>query len=198
MKIGPKFKIAKRLGAGIFEKTQTAKFTRSEERHKNARRGKKPRAMSDYGKQFLEKQKLRFAYGITEKQLQKYISETVNEKDSPAAIFAALELRADNAVYRLGLAKTRRMARQLVSHGHIVINGVRSTIPSHALKVGDVLTLREGSKDSALFVNISELNAPAWMTPDVAKKSGKIVSTPVFKQDETMFNLAQIFEFYTR
>jgi small subunit ribosomal protein S4 len=198
MKIGPKFKLAKRLGAPIFEKTQTQKFAVSEARTKNNRKGKRPSQLSDYGKQFKEKQKVRFAYGITEKQLQKYIRATINEKDSPSALFAMLETRADNAVYRLGLAKTRRMARQLVSHGHITINGRRITVPSYALQLNDIIGIREGSKDSPLFTNADLTHAAPWLTADLDKRQAKVSTLPAFKQAESQFDFSMIFEFYTR
>jgi small subunit ribosomal protein S4 len=198
MKLGPRFKLAKRLGAPIFEKTQTQKFAVSEARSKNSKRGKRPATLSDYGKQFKEKQKVRFAYGITEKQLQKYIHQTITAKDSPAALFAALEMRADNAIYRIGLAKTRRMARQMVAHGHITINGRRITTPSQALKVSDVVGVRLGSKDGVLFQNADWTHPASWFTVDTDKKEATIATIPVFKSSESMFDLAMIFEFYTR
>lgn len=198
MKLGPRFKLAKRLGAPIFEKTQTQKFALSEARSKNSKKGKRPSQLSDYGKQFKEKQKVRFAYGITEKQLQKYIHQTINEKDSPAALFAALEMRADNAIYRLGLAKTRRMARQMVAHGHITINGRRITTPSQALRVNDIIGVRQGSRDGVLFQNADWTHPASWLTVDTDKKEAKITTEPVFKSTESMFDLAMIFEFYTR
>jgi small subunit ribosomal protein S4 len=198
MKLGPRFKLAKRLGAPIFEKTQTQKFAVSEARSKNNKKGKRPATLSDFGKQFREKQKVRFAYGITEKQLQKYIHLTITEKDSPSALFAALETRADNAIYRLGLAKTRRMARQMVAHGHIMINGRRITTPSYALKINDVISVREGSKDGVLFQNADWTHAAQWFTVDTDKREAKISTMPVFKSAESMFDFAMIFEFYTR
>lgn len=198
MKIGPKYKIAKRLGSGVFEKTQTQKFARSEERSKMSKRSKKPKGLSDYGKQFLEKQKVRFTYGITEKQLKSYVDTALLAKDSPAKLFELLEMRADNAVCRLGLAPTRRAARQMVSHGNVTINGTRITIPSYALSVGDIIAPRASRKDSALFANVSLQGAPAWITVEIADKSGKVTGTPVYKQDETHFNLPQVFEFYSR
>lgn len=198
MKIGPKYKIAKRLGSGVFEKTQNQKFARSEERSKMSKRSKKPKGLSDYGKQFLEKQKVRFTYGITEKQLKSYVDKALLAKDSPATLFAMLEMRADNAACRLGLAPTRRAARQMVSHGNVTVNGTRITIPSYALKAGDVIAPRESRKDTVLFANVTLQGSPAWITADVAKKSGTITGTPIYKQDESHFNLSQVFEFYSR
>ena len=155
MKIGPKFKIAKRLGAPIFEKTQTAKFELSVARSANQRRGRRPGQMSDYKRQLLEKQKMRFTYGISERQLRRYVDEAVEKSHQPVAIIMdRLESRLDNVIYRMGLAKTRRLARQIASHGHICVNGRKMTIPSHRVKVGDVLSIREGSRQTGLFVDL--------------------------------------------
>ena len=122
MIIGPKFKIAKRLGAQIFEKTQTQKFALSEAR-RGQRQGRRRGNISDYKRQLIEKQKLRFTYGISEKQLRRYINEATSKSHQPIALLMSrLESRLDNVVYRLGLAKTRQFARQMVSHGHILVN----------------------------------------------------------------------------
>jgi small subunit ribosomal protein S4 len=139
MKIGPKYKICKRLGGGIFEKCQTQKFQIAEARAR--KRGSRRRGMSDYGKQLLEKQKVRFSYGITEKQLRKYVSSSTLAQDAVSAIYSSLEMRLDNVVYRAGLASTRRMARQLVAHGHITVNGRKLKVPSYATKVDDEIAV---------------------------------------------------------
>jgi small subunit ribosomal protein S4 len=119
-------------------------------------------------------------------------------KDSPAKLFEMLEMRADNAVARLGLAPTRRAARQMVSHGNVTVNGTRITVPSYALKAGDVIAPRESRKDSPLFATVSLQGSPSWITADIATKSGTLTGTPTYKQDEAHFNLSQVFEFYSR
>jgi small subunit ribosomal protein S4 len=202
MKIGPKFKIAKRLGAPIFEKTQTQKFALS-----NAKQGRtvkrKPGQMSDYKRQLIEKQKMRFTYGITEKQLRRYVDEAIAKGEQPViTLYSRLELRLDNAVYRLGLAKTRRLARQIVSHGHITLNGRRMTIPSHKVTVDDVIGIREQSKQSPLFLGIADTHeaasVPAWLSMDIKKLEGKVTGTPDYSPTETLFDPEQVFEFYSR
>jgi small subunit ribosomal protein S4 len=116
MKIGPKYKIAKRLGAPVFEKTQTQKFAVSEARGARMKKGGRPGGASDYKKQHIEKQKMRFVYGITEKQLRRYVDEALLRNTSPIAdLVGRLESRLDNVVHKLGLAKTRRLARQIVA-----------------------------------------------------------------------------------
>jgi small subunit ribosomal protein S4 len=201
MIIGPKYKIAKRLGSPIFEKTQTQKFALSQAR--GGRKLKRPGQASDYKRQLIEKQKMRFTYGITEKQLRRYIDEALEKSTQPIPhVMERLESRLDNTVYRLGLAKTRRFARQIVSHGHIVVNGKRLTIPSHKVKVGDVITVREGSKESGLFVQIADthesVGVPAWLSMDIKKLTATVTGLPVYNPAETLFDPEQVMEFYSR
>ena len=203
MKIGPKFKIAKRLGAPIFEKTQSQKFELSVARSANQRRGRRPGQMSDYKRQLIEKQKMRFTYGISEKQLRRYVDDAVEKSNQPVALLMdRLESRLDNVIYRMGLAKTRRLARQIVSHGHMCVNGKKMTIPSHRVKVGDVVSIREGSRQTGLFVNLSETHeaagVPAWVTFDVKKMEGTMKSAPIYNPAETLFDPEQVMEYYSR
>ncbi len=202
MIIGPKYKIAKRLGAAVFEKTQTQKFALSEAR--SARnKTRRPGQMSDYKKQLIEKQKMRFSYGITEKQLRRYVDESFEKGNQPIAdLIARLESRLDNVVYRLGIAKTRRLARQIVAHGHIMLNNHRLNIPSHKVKIGDIITIREGSKQSPLFVNLGETHeitgVPHWLTFDAKKLSGEKKAEPTHEASESIFDAQQVLEYYSR
>lgn len=202
MKIGPKFKIAKRLGAPIFEKTQTQKFALSEARHTKTQK-RRPGAMSDYKRQLLEKQKMRFSYGISERQLRRYVDEAIQESATPIAhLVTRLESRLDNVVYRLGLAKTRQMARQIVAHGHVLVNGKRFTIPSHKVVNGDVITVRNGSKESALFTALAERHeaagVPNWLTFDAKTLTGTVTALPTYEASETLFDPEQVLEYYSR
>ena len=201
MKIGPKFKIAKRLGAPIFEKTQTQKFALSQAR--GGKNRKRAGQTSDYKRQLIEKQKMRFSYGITEKQLRRYVNEALEKKGQPVPVLMErLESRLDNVVYRLGLAKTRRLARQIVSHGHIIVNGKRLGIPSHKMRVGDVVTIREGSKASPLFAQLADTHesagVPSWLSLDVKKLSGSVIAVPVYNPAEALFDPEQVMEYYSR
>jgi small subunit ribosomal protein S4 len=204
MKIGPKFKIAKRLGAAIFEKTQSAKFEISLARTSNQRRSRRPGQMSDYKRQLIEKQKMRFTYGITEKQLRRYVDDSIaKEGHRPVALLMdRLESRLDNVIYRMGLAKTRRLARQIVSHGHIRVNGKKMTIPSHKVRPNDVVSVREGSRQTGLFVNLSETHeaagVPAWVTFDPKKMEGAMKTAPVYNPAESLFDPEQVMEYYSR
>jgi len=202
MIIGPKFKIAKRLGAPIFEKTQTAKFELSKERGGRMKK-RRPGQMSDYKRQLIEKQKMRFTFGITEKQLRRYVDEAVEKSNQPISVLMTrLESRLDNVVYRLGLAKTRRFARQMVSHGHILVNGRKLTIPSHKLRVDDIISVREGSKNTQLFTTLEETHeataVPAWLSFDLKKTEGKVTALPTYQPTEILFDPAQVLEYYSR
>lgn len=196
----PQFKICRRLGPGVYDKCQTPKF------HAKVEMGlpgaKRPKALSEYGTQLVEKQKIRFSYGITERQLSNYVKKATLVKGAGTAekFYEELETRLDNAIYRMGLAPSRRATRQMVSHGHFVVNGTKVTIPSYQLKIGDVITIREGSKGSKLFENMSDrlkdYKSPAWISFDLNKMEGKILAKP--KNVETFLDLNAVLEFYSR
>lgn len=203
MKIGPRYKIGKRLGASVFEKCQTQKFMLSEARSKKRRTSRRPRQLSDFGKQLLEKQKVRYTYGITEKQLSKYVKEaTQSPAESKNMIFQGLETRLDNVVYRLGIVPTRRFARQVVSHGHIMVQGQRVTIPSYKVGVKDVISVRPNSKDKGLFIGLEERlkdhSAPKWLVFDIKKLEGNILSLPELSVSDASLDLDLVLEFYSR
>ena len=203
MIIGPKYKIAKRLGAPIFEKTQTQKFALSEARTARNKKVRKGGMASDYKRQLIEKQKMRFSYGISEKQLSRYVKESFEQGHQPIGqLLARLESRLDNVVYRLGFAKTRRLARQMVSHGHIHINGRRLNIPSHKVKVGDVIGVREQSKQSPLFLALNESlleHTPVhWVSVNVKELTGEKKAEPTYEPTETLFDPQQVLEYYSR
>lgn len=202
MKIGPRYKICKRLGNGVFEKCQTQKYTLREPQRKTG--GRRPRMLSDYGKQLIEKQRVRFTYGITEKQLAKYVREAIATKgtESTEMLFETLESRLDNVVFRIGLAPTRRAARQMVTHGHIKVNGKKVSIPSYITKEKDVISVASRSKDSKLFEGLgdrlAETTRPVWVEVNVKKMEGTLKNTPSRQNTETMLDLGVVLEFYSR
>lgn len=202
MKIGPRYKIARRLQAPVFEKTQTQKFAlRSERKSQNSK--KRLGAKSDYGLGLMEKQKARFSYGITSKQFSNYVKKATEKKGSSAELLVnLLESRFDNVALRAGYATTRQAARQLTSHGHLTINGKIVTIPSYQVKVGDVIGIREGSKKKGLFVNLDErlktVKIPAWLKLNFDKKEVTIDGIPMVLPTELMFNVGSVLEFYSR
>ncbi len=202
--IKSKYKIAKRLGAAVFEKTQTQKFALSEARTppKKTRGGRG--GGSDYGRQLLEKQRVRFTYGISEGQLSRYAEAAFAEPDPSSSLHRALEMRADSALYRAGFASTRRAARQIVSHGHITINGKRITTPSYRVKVGDVIGIREGSRQSSLFTILKEKNeesvrsVPSWLKVDREALQATVENEPAYSTIESGLVYSTLFEFYSR
>lgn len=200
--IKSKYKIAKRLGAAVFEKTQTQKFALSDSRAKKTKRG--GRGGSDFGKQLLEKQRVRYTYGLGERQLSQYAKKAYETADPSSTLNRMLEMRADSVVYRAGFAPTRRAARQMVSHGHVLINGARVRTPSYQLNKGDVLTVREGSRTRSIFTKITDEDAdkrtpPQWITLDVGSLKAEVVGEPTFTPVEgSGFDYATVFEFYSR
>lgn len=194
-----KYKIAKRLGAQIFEQTQTQKFALSEARTKKPR----GRNKSDYGRQLLEKQKVRFTYGISEKQLSNYAAGAFDTKNPPETLHRTLETRIDSAAYRAGFAGTRRAARQMVSHGHLLVNGKRVTTPSLRIKKGDTITVREGSRTSPLFAHLTSgepitRSIPSWLSVDLPTMVIKVEGEPAYVPAEIPLDYPAVFEFYSR
>lgn len=203
LRIKSKYKIAKRLGASIFEKTQSQKFALSEARAKKGKRG--GRGGSDFNRQLLEKQRVRYTYGLKEKELYNYAKRAYTEKDPSQSLHTMLEMRADSVAYRAGLAQTRRAARQMVSHGHLLINGTRVTTPSLRLKKGDVIQVREGSRKSPLFARFSEVEAekngqvlPSWLAFDPSLLKVTVEGEPTYGIAETSLDYPVVFEFYSR
>ena len=197
----PKFKICRRLGPGVYDKCQTAKFSATT--GKMALAGtRRPKALTEYGTQLIEKQKIRFSYGISERQLSNYVKKASLAKDTNSAegLYEGLEFRLDNAIYRMGLGASRRACRQMVSHGHFIVNNKRVTIPSYELKSGDIIKIREGSKGKKIFSAIAEklkdYNPPVWVSFDVGTGEGKILDKP--KNTESFIDLNAVLEFYSR
>ncbi len=189
------------MGAGVYDKCQTAKFSASSGKFAGPG-ARRPKALSEYGAQLIEKQKVRFSYGITERQLSNYVKKASQIKGAGTTekFYEELESRLDNVVYRMGLAPSRRAARQMVSHGHFIVNSHRVTVPSYEVKPEDVIKVREGSKAKKIFENLTErlkeYNPPSWLSFDVSKMEGNILAKP--KNTETFFDLNAVLEFYSR
>lgn len=198
-----KYKIARRLGAGVYEKTQTQKFMLSEQKRAKARNSR-PKRPTDYGMSLIQKQRVRFAYGVSEKQFRSYVDKAFASAklgSVPAdTLFRTLESRLDNVIYRGGIAKTRAFARQLATHGHMTVNGKKVDVPSVILRKGDVIALREGSKTKTVFADLKEklesAKAPAWIEVDADKLTLTVVGEP--KNPDPFFNFQAVIEFYSR
>lgn len=203
MKIGPKYKIARRLGSRIFSKTQTTKFSISGTTPR-ASRGGRSKALSEYASQLIEKQKARYAYGLKEGQFANYIKKVHLQKAGNPNInlYRFLECRLDNIVFRLGLTPSRYAARQMISHGHILVNGRRLNIPSTQIKIGDKIKIRPQSQSLGLFKNLTErlkdYQTPEWVSFDPANGEGIVKAAPVLGQTESDINFGAILEFYSR
>ena len=161
------------------------------------------RKVSEYGLQLKEKQKAKFIYGVLERQFRNYYEKAKTMQGVTGEnLLILLERRIDNVVFRLGFANTRRQARQIVSHGHITVNGKRLDIPSALIKVGDVIEVAEKSQSNELFKAIKETNnalsAPAWLESDQTALKGNVVRFPSRDEIDVPINEQSIIELYSR
>ncbi len=196
--IGPNNKQARRVSFSILESGKDiAKRPYGPGQHGNARK-RKP---SNYSVQLTEKQKVRFMYGLSEKQFKKLFTEAGKMKGVHGEnLLVLLESRLDNLVYRLGFASTRRASRQLVNHGHILVNGKKVDIPSYKCKPGDVISIKENSQNHK-GIEIALATAPKrvdFVSYDEAKKEGTYLRFPERSELNADINEALIVEFYSR
>ncbi|MBI3019859.1 MAG: 30S ribosomal protein S4 [Parcubacteria group bacterium] len=201
----PKYKICRRLGGAVFPQCENPRFAAAHAPKQRGGQKKGGRAASEYGTQLLDKQRVRFTYNLRERQFARYVREAAEKKGiSPAEyLFRILESRLDNAVYRLGFAKSRAAARQMVSHGHITVDGKKVTIPSFGVRPGNIIRIRDGSKNKTLFgdvaVRLKDYTAPTWLVLDEKKTEGKVKDMPVPDTAAgDIGNLTSVLEFYGR
>jgi len=201
--IGPKNKIARRFGVDLGLKTNPAKVARRLNQKPGVHGLSKGKPTnSAFGRQLIEKQKAKYIYGMREGQFRRFVIEATRVKgDSGINLQRLLETRLDNVVYRLGFAETRAQARQLVTHGFFMLNNQPHNVPSYLVKVGDVINLKENKTKKKLFVNLDEVLAkkemPSWLTMDVTKKIGKVLSMPDKQDFENIFDVKLIIEYYS-
>ncbi len=174
-------------------------YTKESKRNQKETRRKK----SEYGLQLEEKQKVRFIYGVLERQFRRYyFMATKRHGATGEMLLQILESRLDNVVFRLGFAKTRKEARQLVSHGHITVNGKKVDIPSFLVKVGDVISVKESSKASTGIKKILLANGervvPAWLEADKDNFTGKVVNLAAKSDIDYAVKENLIVEFYSK
>lgn len=196
---GSSWKKSRRLGYSILETGQElAKRPYGPGQHGNKRRSK----VSEYGKQLIEKQKLRHTYGVNERQFKRLFLIAKQKKDvvTGLAFIQILESRLDNLVFRLGLGATRRQARQLVNHGHILVDGKKVDIPSFLVPVGSTISVGETSREIKLFkFNLEKIGATVpFVTVDVEKLSGRFDRLPERTEVAQDIAESQIIEFYNR
>ncbi len=193
--MGPRFKQCRRLGVNVCGHPKAMNRA-------NAPAFAKRKKPTDYSRQLTEKQKLKAYYGIMEKQLHHYYEKALKSSLMTGdALVISLERRLDNAVYRIGLANSIRLARQLVSHGHILVNGKKVDIPSYQLQVGDVVSMKEKSRSNEQF-KASFLGAPNFKLDyfDVNKDewSGKLARLPERNEIPVQVNDQLVVEFYSK
>lgn len=162
------------------------------------------RRLSEFGSQLLEKQKLRLLYGLREKQFKKYFDLAVQKKGLTANILLEfLERRLDNAIFRLGLAPSRQASRQLISHGHILVNGRKVTSPSYCLKIQDQIAIKDSSKAKKIFNDIKiilkKFQPPQWLELDKEHLNAKVISLPAPEAAGELFlEMSKVLEYYSR
>ena len=193
--MGPRFKQCRRLGLNVCGHPKAMD---------RAGRGtsRADKKLSPYGLQFLEKQRLRAYYGVLEKQFRNYVKKAEKSKESTGvALIQMLECRLDNVVYRLGFANSIRQARQMVVHGHILVNGKKVDIPSFAVQVGDEVSLREKSRTNVMFKENFEsgaLNEYPYLSKDMDKFSGVLTRLPERQEVPIEIDEILIVEFYSK
>lgn len=157
--------------------------------------------VSEYGQQLREKQKVKRAYGVQEKQFRKYYEEAERQKGKTGEVMLSLlERRLDNVVYRLGFAASRDQARQMVSHSLFTLNGKKANIASMQVKVGDVISVKENKKDNALFKELKDVKlvTPKWLETDKDKLTGKVIANPERDDIDLTIREHLIIELYSK
>lgn len=203
---GPVCRLCRREGVKLFlkgERCYSNKCAIEKRNYAPGQHGQRRSKQSEYGLQLREKQKARRIYGVLEGQFREYFSEAERKKGVAGEnLLVILETRFDNVVYRLGFADSRAQARQFVRHNHFTLNGKKANIPSIQLKVGDVVQLKEGSKDSAVIKaivdNLGTKNPPAWLELDVNDLSGKVVNLPTKEEIDIPVDEQMIVELYSK
>ena len=193
--MGPRFKQCRRLGLNVCGHPKA--MDRAE--RGTSRADKK---LSPYGTQLLEKQRLKAYYGVLEKQFANYVHKAEKSKESTGTVLIQLlECRLDNIVYRLGLASSIRQARQMVVHGHILVNGKKVDRPSFGLNIGDVVSLREKSKSNTMFKENFEnsgLNTLPYLEKNMEKFSGTLIKRPERTEIPIEINEILVVEYYSK
>ncbi|WP_066873880.1 30S ribosomal protein S4 [Clostridium mediterraneense] len=192
--MGPRFKMCRRLGLNV-----TGHPKAMERALKGTSRADKK--LSDYGTQLLEKQRLRAYYGVMEKQFRRYVEEAFHSRIQPGdMLLRILESRLDNMVYRMGFANSIRQARQMVNHGHFLVNGSKVDIPSYRLQPGDEVVLREKSRKTEMFADnfANNLNTVPYVEKNVEEFKGVYVRFAQREELPITINEQLIVEFYSK
>jgi len=205
-----KCKICRRLGEKLFLKGQRC-FSPKCAMVKRAyppgpKKKRRLGPLSEYGKALREKQKLKKWYNLEERQFKNYVKKILEKRgkveDASSLLIKTLERRLDNVVFRLGFANSRIQAKQLVSHGHFLVNGKSIDTPSYLAKKGDVISVKPQKTKKAIFQNLKNLlkkyKTSSWLALDVEKLEGKVITEPDFEEAAPPVEIPVIFEFYSR
>ena len=195
---GPKHRLARKEGVNLLDKSSQSLMRRL-----NTPPGvhgkKRKKRLSEYGLQLREKQKAKVTYGLLEKQFKRLVQTVRKQKgDTKELIISTLETRLDNIVYRLGFAKTRYMSRQFVSHGHVLVNGKKLTIPSYQVRVDDVISITPKMQNNPKVLELSTQESIIMPFLDKKGLSGKLVRMPKNEDVQVLFDLQLIIEYYSR
>lgn len=197
-------RLCRREGQKLFlkgERCYGGKCALEKRNYAPGQHGQARKKSSDYGLQLREKQKAKRFYGMQEKQFRNLFDKAARRQGKTGEnLLILLETRLDNIVYRLGFGSSRKEARQLVVHGHFLVNGKKATAPAMELKAGDVIKVKEKSTSSPKFKEIKEMQitVPAWMSVDVEKLEGKVVSVPTREEIDTPIAEHLIVELYSK
>ncbi len=197
----PKHKMCRKYGEKLCDSVKCPTARRSYPPGQHGPNQKGHKKISGYGRQLREKQKVKKIYGILERQFSNYVAEASKKTgDTSIILVTFLESRLDNVVYRLGLASSRRAARQLVSHGHIAVNGKKLNIPSYRARIGESVGVLAADKGKTIFLPLAEklakVETPAWLSIDAKSLTGKVLNSPIV--DNLHFDAKSIIEFYSR
>ena len=203
---GPACRLCRREGIKLFlkgAKCYTDKCPLEKRNYPPGQHGRRRAKISEYGLRLREKQKLKRIYGVSEKQFKRYFEMAEKQKGLTGEnLIKLLERRLDNVVYRMGFATSRRDARQLIAHGHVVVNGRKVDIPSYLVKPGDVIEIREKSKDLERIKQAVELSefrgAPSWIEVDYENLRGVFKAVPERSEVQIPVNETLIVEFYSK
>lgn len=208
--INSKCKICRRLGVKLFlkgERCLSPKCAFVKKPYPPGKKGKKRvKALSEYGKELREKQKLKNWYNLGERQFRKYIKETLSKRgkieDAADFLVKHLEVRLDNVVFRLGFTQSRTQARKLIGQCHFLVNGRPINVPSYQLKKGDKISIRPKSRGKTIFQNLPTLlkkyQPSSWLELNIEKLEGKVTKEPSLEEVAPPAEISAIFEYYSR
>ena len=205
-----KCKICRRLGVKLFlkgEKCLSPKCPMVKKPYPpGQKRKRRPTPLSEYGKELREKQKLKNWYNLGERQFKNYVKKVLTKRqkveDPATLLIKSLETRLDNVIFRLGFVNSRALAKQLVSHGHFLVNGKSIDTPSYLVKKGDIISIKPSKIKKVIFQNLKNLlkkyKPPSWLELNINKLEGKVIGEPSLEEAAPPVEISSIFEFYSR